>query len=61
MEESLLAMLCAVPVLPATRMPGMRAAAPVPPSLTTPVSAWRRKAQTAGDRSTCPVILLDDV
>ena len=41
------------------RTPGMRAAAPVPPSLTTPTSALRRKAHTTGERSTCPVILLD--
>src|SRR3972149_4912509 len=33
---SLLATLCAVPVLPAISTPGMRAAAPVPPSLPTP-------------------------
>ena len=35
----------------------MRAATPVPPSLTTAHSDWRRKASTIGERSTWPVTL----
>ena len=50
-------MVCAVPVLPAMSRPGMRAATPVPPSLTTAHRDWRRSAHTIGESSTWPLTL----